>query len=159
MFDIKYGESPNPEKVKERLEEAKAKWTEEGWVISDSLDLSELGLTKLPLILKVSWNFNCSNNKLTTLEGSPQKTGCDFRCSHNLLISLKGSSKIIGGDFCCNDNQLVSPKGGPQKVGGDFNCWNNRLTSFEGSPREISGSFYWRNKFTPLDGIGKLMER
>ena len=37
-------------------------------------------------------DFNCYNNKLTTLEGAPSSVGGDFSCSfNNNLTSLEGA--------------------------------------------------------------------
>ena len=68
--------------------------------VTDEVDLSELGLTKLPInFTEVGGYFTCSYNKLTTLEGAPRKVGRDFYCSDNQLTSLVGSPEEVGGDF------------------------------------------------------------
>lgn len=55
---------------------------------------------KLPFKFgKVTCNFYCSDNNLTTLEGCPKYIGGDFYCSYNSLTSLKGCPKYIGGSF------------------------------------------------------------
>lgn len=46
---------------------------------------------------KVSGNFDCSWNNLTTLENSPIEVGGDFICDFNSLKSLVGSPIKIGG--------------------------------------------------------------
>ena len=128
---------------------------------------------------KVSGNFDCSWNKLTSLEGSPQKVGGSFDCRHNNLTSLKGAPQEVGGsfdcrgnrhsegklyslegapqkvggDFYCSSNRLTSLKGAPQEVGGDFNCEESNLTSLKGAPREVGGGFNCsENKLTTLEG-------
>ena len=54
--------------------------------VDASVDLSYIRLTKLPLQFgKVTGNFNCGNNKLTSLEGAPQSVGGDFYCDNNPL--------------------------------------------------------------------------
>ena len=76
-------------------------------------------------INKVSGDFNCSYNHLTSLEGSPEKIGGSFNCFNNNLTSLEGSPKEIGGDFRCSNNNLTSLEGSPKEIGGDFDCFNN----------------------------------
>jgi len=92
---------------------------------------------------EVGGGFSCSGNNLTSLEGGPQKVGGPFRCSGNKLTSLAGAPQEVGGDFNCSSNKLTSLEGAPQVVGGNFSCWGNgnNLTSLEGAPQEVSGDF------------------
>ena len=53
--------------------------------------LSNKKLDKLPLKFNyVSGVFVCSNNRLTSLEGSPRKLGLKLYCSGNPLTTLNG---------------------------------------------------------------------
>jgi hypothetical protein len=61
----------------------------------------------------VTGSFYCSDNKLTTLDGSPH---------------------TVGGNFDCRGNNLTSLKGGPNSVGGDYDMSKNNITTFEGFP-------------------------
>ena len=88
---------------------------------------------------KVSNYFDCSNNKLTSLEGCPISIG-DFWCDGNNLTSLEGCPTIVGGDFYCYNNNLTTLEGCPKSVY-SFDCENNNLTSLEGCPTKISGYF------------------
>ena len=73
--------------------------------VQGNVDLSDMGLTKLPLRFgNVSGDFYCGNNQLISLEGAPQ---------------------VVGRNFYCNDNQLTSLEGAPQKVGRNFTCSQN----------------------------------
>ena len=76
--------------------------------VDASVDLSYMRLTKLPLQFgKVTGNFNCSNNKLTsTLEGAPKTVEGNFNCHSNKLTSLEGAPQSVGGDFYCDNNPL-----------------------------------------------------
>ena len=98
---------------------------------------------KLPLKFnKVSGYFDCSSNKLTTLENSPKIVGDFFSCADNQLTSLEGGPKIVNGDFYCSNNNLTSLKGCPEFVDGDFLCNSNyQLKTFEYFPKHISNSF------------------
>jgi hypothetical protein len=102
---------------------------------------------------KVGGRFDCRENKLTSLKGAPQEVGGHFYCSDNELTSLEGSPQEVGGRFDCETNKLTSLAGAPQKVGGVFWCSDNQLTSLEGAPQEVGGNFYcYNNKLTSLEG-------
>ena len=52
----------------------------------------------------INEDFYCAYNKLTSLEGCPEKVGGVFYCAYNKLTSLEGCPKEVGGDFYCSDN-------------------------------------------------------
>ena len=102
---------------------------------------------------KVSGDFSCSDNNLTSLEGAPQEVGGNFSCEDSKLTSLKGAPQEVGGIFHCSENNLTSLEGAPQKVDGGFYCQYNKLTSLEGAPQKVDGAFYcYQNKLTSLEG-------
>jgi len=104
----------------------------------------------------ISGSFRCSDNRLTTLEGAPQKVEGDFDCYENQLTSLVGAPQEVIGDFSCHSNMLTSLEGAPQIVGDAFYCGFNQLTSLEGAPQEVGGSFHCEyNKLTSLEGAPK----
>ncbi len=121
--------------------------------VDGDVDLTNKKLTKLPLKFgRVTGDFDCSRNYLTSLEGSPSYVYY-FGCHQNNLTSLEGGPEIIGSSFNCNDNQLTSLKGSPKEVGGYFSCSYNQLTSLEGCPTEIGDDFHiHNNKLTTLKG-------
>ena len=129
--------------------------SEDGLVdVDGDVYLSSVGLTKLPLKFgKVTGDFNCNDNQLITLEGSPREVGGDFYCNNNQLITLEGSPREVTGDFYCNNNKLITLEGGPREVGGNFNCYDNQLITLEGSPREVGGDFNCNsNQLITLEG-------
>ena len=150
------GISSNPLKVSEKLQEAKAVWTDEGWVVEGNLRLSNFELLQLPTILKVGGNFWCSNNQLVTLQGAPQKVGGSFWCNNNQLITLEGAPQKVGGRFCCDYNQLATLEGAPQSVGAGFYCDNNQLATLEGAPQSVGGGFYCYNNLVKLTYVKNL---
>ena len=102
---------------------------------------------------KVSGDFDCDRNQLTSLEGAPQTVNRDFSCYGNQLTSLEGAPQTVNRDFSCYGNQLTSLEGAPQTVGGSFICDRNQLTTLEGAPKTISGNFYCSsNQLTTLEG-------
>jgi hypothetical protein len=94
--------------------------------VQGDVDLSSKNLTELPFkFRKVTGNFNCYNNQLTSLNGCPASVDGDFHCFNNQLTSLNGCPSSIGKDFYCNNNKLTSLNGCPASVGGSFNCYYN----------------------------------
>ena len=64
-------------------------------------------LKKLPLKFGVvTGSFNCSPNRLTSLEGCPIRVGDWFDCVNNNLTSLEGCPKYIGGNLYCQGNNI-----------------------------------------------------
>ena len=109
---------------------------------------------------KIDGNFKCNNNKLTTLKGSPKKIGRDFDCSNNQLTTLEGSPQEIGRDFDCSFNNLTTLKGSPQRVDKNFNCSGNKLTTLEGSPQIVGRNFVCSfNNLTTLEGSPRKVGR
>jgi hypothetical protein len=77
-------------------------------------------LDKLPLKFgRVSGNFNCRRNNLTSLEGSPN---------------------WVGGDFACSSNGLTNLIGGPEMVIGYYSSSNNKINDFIGFPDDFEGN-------------------
>jgi hypothetical protein len=103
---------------------------------------SDKKVNQLPVKFgKVSGNFDCSHNQLTSLVGAPQSVGGYFDCGYNKLTSLIGAPQSVGGYFSCHRNQLTSLVGSPQSVGGYFSCYFNQLTSLEGAPQSVGRAF------------------
>jgi len=122
------------------------------------IDLKRKGLvTRLPFnFLEVKGSFDCSRNRLISLEGCPRSVGNSFYCQNNKLTSLKGAPKHVGGYFSCADNQLLTLQGAPRYVGGNFICGDNKLISLKGSPQHVGGLFLCtRNYITSLQGAPK----
>jgi hypothetical protein len=132
-------------------------------------------ISKLPIKFNyVGGYFNCSNNRLTTLDGCPDKVGGSFYCGNNKLRKLKGAPKEVGGFFDCAVNQLTylkdldivtvrryfscagnklkSLEGGPKKVGENYICFNNKLTSLIGCANEVGDLNCSNNKLITLEG-------
>ena len=182
-YKIFESNEPNFPTTKEEVIEVCRNYQIYNYTINDDLsidvdgdvDLHNQGLGKcLPLRFNyVGGDFDCSNNELKTLEGSPQTVDGDFYCYRNNLKSLEGSPQTVGGsfncyrnnlktlkgcpqtvdgNFYCNINDLVSLKGSPQTVNGDFNCHHNELKSLEGCPQTVGWNFYcYGNKLTDLE--------
>ena len=110
-----------------------------------NFDISGLGLTKLPALLKnlkIGKSFDCGYNRLDSLVGAPTGVGGKFDCRYNILTSLVGAPVSVGLDFFCGFNQLDSLVGAPTSVGLGFYCSYNKLTSLVGAPTSVGGSFY-----------------
>ena len=124
--------------------------------VDGNVHLNDKELKELPLKFnKVTGDFKCHNNQLTSLKGSPQEVGGEFYCHYNQLTTLEGCPQKVGGAFICGNNQLTTLQYAPQAVSGIFSCSNNQLTSLEYCPQQINGIFdCFENKLTSLKGIG-----
>lgn len=134
---------------------------EDGTVdVNGTVDLSFKNLTKIPVQFGVvKGDFNCSNNKLLSLDGSPKSVGVSFFCHNNHLTSLAGAPRFVGKAFICRNNRLSSLTGAPESINGNFDCAENELVSLAGAPRAINGSFDCSNNhLTTLDGIPLYVE-
>ena len=132
-----------PRRTEDRIERLIKQYIRNG--SQGNLNLSYMNLTVLPEVLKnvsVDGDFDCSNNKLTSLTGAPTSVGGTFNCTTNKLTSLKGSPVNVGVDFWCDSNKLTSLEGSPSSVGRHFSCNYNKLTSLAGAPKTVGGNFY-----------------
>jgi hypothetical protein len=152
------GLTPDQESWLDKCTRGRGTWSlnAEGLVdVEGSFDCSSQGLSDLKGVRfgKVSGDFSCSWNNLTSLVGAPGKVGGDFYCSYNKLTSLEGAPREVRGGFYCSENKLTSLEGSPLEVKGYFDCCNNNLTSLEGAPGKVGGDFKcYRNKLTSLEG-------
>jgi hypothetical protein len=100
---------------------------------------------KLPVqFRKVTGNFWCHANKLTTLEGSPTEVGGSFIAWENQFVNLKGAPRRVRQMFSCHTNsKLQNLEGGPVWVGSDYKCSGcELLTDLRGSPIYVGGDFH-----------------
>ena len=96
--------------------------------VDDNVNLSFMGLSELPLKFnKVFGSFDCVNNKLTTLKGSPKHVGGWFDCSNNRLTTLKHCPDYIHNFFYCKYNKLEYLDYLPHHYGSSIVCRGNPL--------------------------------
>ena len=75
---------------------------------------------------KVTGSFDCSSNKLETLEGSPNWVGGYYDFSDNYIKSLYGCPNYIGSNFFIQSNlELKSLDHLPKHIGGELWCEYN----------------------------------
>jgi hypothetical protein len=92
-------------------------------------------MKKLPVKFgKVSGSFDCSVNKLTTLEGCPNYIDGMFNCNMNKLTTLKGIEKCeIFGNFWCYNNPKIPPENYiyilTSKIGGNIHTGNDTINN------------------------------
>ncbi len=94
-------------------------------IVCSYSDLKDLKKIKIPK--KINGFFDCSNNNLETLEGSPEYVEEDYCCNDNVLTSLKGRPKIINDNFDCSSNKLTSLEYCPKIIKSNLYCQNNEL--------------------------------
>jgi hypothetical protein len=104
--------------------------------VDDRVYLSINNLRVIPLrFRRVSGNFSCENNKLTSLIGSPE---------------------FLDGYFSCYKNNLTSLEYLPKYIGGGINCQYNKIWNFRGIPDSFKREFYCEGN--PIFNIWKLFE-
>lgn len=117
-------------------------------------------LVKLPLKFgKVTGYFTCSNNHLTSLEGSPYWVGRYFDCSNNELTTLEDGPKTVIGSYYCQRNKLVNFKGWPEDFDGYlFISGNPVYKLLENITNDKRNKFvYWCNEFDAIDDEGNVI--
>ena len=131
----------------------KYEWVDGKLNVEGNVSFPNRKLGRLPFDFGiVTGSFNCAGNRLTSLEGAPEKVGGEFSCKKNSLSSLKGGPKEVGEGYDCGNNKLTSLEGAPREVK-RFYCDNNKLTSLEGAPREVKFDFRCSgNRLTSLQG-------
>jgi hypothetical protein len=131
-------------------------------VITGNVNLSKLHLKEMPAWLagvEIDGSFDCSNNYLTSLAGSPKRVTGKFNCSFNRLTSLVGGPVEVLYDYDCFRNRLVNLQGAPKKFhhDGDFRCHGNRLTSLVGAPRVATNFSCDDNYLKSLEGAPEFV--
>ncbi|ACT51329.1 hypothetical protein [Methylovorus glucosotrophus] len=123
------------------------------WV--GNLDISNLELKQIPIQFnKVSGDFRCSDNQLTSLKGCPLELGGNFDCSYNQLNSLEYAPIRIDGEFDCSYNKITTLQNSPREIRADFDCNDNQLTSLKFAPVKIGGGlFVQRNQIKDLEHV------
>ena len=106
-----------------------------------NVDLWDKKLKEIPLNFnKVTGNFSCSYNNLTSLEGCPKWVGGDFSCHYNKLLDIDCGIQMVDGNFYCQNNKITTLKGSPKSVGSFF-CYKNKITNLKGCPKYITDDF------------------
>ncbi|WP_331139941.1 hypothetical protein [Flavobacterium sp.] len=71
--------------------------------------LMEMDLQKIPIKFNnVTGTFNCSYNRLTSLENAPKYVGEVFTCQSNCLTSFEGFPISVGEVVVAFDNEFTS---------------------------------------------------
>lgn len=90
-------------------------------------------------------DFDCSELKLTSLEGSPTTVLDQFDCQDNELRSFKGGPKTVGGAVVADSNMISSLEGFPKSVGSFVSLEGNELSSLHNIHKfipKMSGFLY-----------------
>jgi hypothetical protein len=109
--------------------------------VAGHVNISKMNLTSIPIRFGVvTGDFNCYENNLITLDGSPNQVGGTFYCYRNKLKSLVGGP-TSAWSYNCASNKLANFEGAPEKLRGFFHGSLNPLVSLIGSPVWIGGDF------------------
>ncbi len=123
----------------------------EGKVILGSDCTISTSMSKLPIAFKRTGNFYCQGIGLTTLVGAPEYVDGVFNCSSNKLTSLD-HCPLKCKSLYAHDNLLTSLEGAPQSVGRLY-CHGNKLTSLKGCPKKLSLLDCTNNPLVSLEGF------
>ena len=114
--------------------------------VEGDVDLILLDLVRFPFRFRnIDGSFYCNNNKLTSLEGCPERVSGNFDCSSNKLSDLQGGCIEVGGYYSCIGNKITTLEGCSIMVGGNFDCDRCFLKSLLGCPESVGGNFYCNN--------------
>lgn len=109
-------------------------WDDLSVDVYTSISLSHMRLFRIPIKFnRCTSNFDCSYNKLTTLENCPKIVHGNFNCSFNNLSNLVGGPKTVTKSYNCSYNKITNFEGAPAKLN-IFNCSYNKLESLSGVP-------------------------
>jgi len=116
-------------------------------------------LKDLSIPKHIDGNFNCEDNKLSSLEYGPEYVGGDFNAEFNQLMSLEFCPIYVGGSFDVSSSWITSLEYIPEHIGGSLIIDYNKITSLEYCPEIINGGFICNhNKLTSLEfGPKKVM--
>jgi len=110
--------------------------------VDGDVNLMRKNLSILPLKFnKVTGDFNCAENNLTSTYGFPKTLGASLSCRDNMLTSMKGIPEVILENCDFFNNQLTSLEFSPLRVNGFFSCVKNNIRSLEGAPEYIGTYF------------------
>ena len=106
----------------------------------------------------VDGDFIVSNNRLTSLEGSPTDVEGSVHAAFNELETLEGGPEMVDGDFKVDNNKLKNLKGLPKDITGDLHINMNPLESLEGAQDTSVGGTVFVGGW-PIRKVGGPKER
>ena len=121
--------------------------------VAGDVNLQQMNLDQLPLKFnKVSGNFYCQNNKLSSLVGSPVSVGADFNCSINHLVSLEDGPLKVKGSYMCTNNILLNLVGCAEAIGGSLYVGDEVNSTYSGNiDIAVEGNAYLSNNYVLID--------
>lgn len=147
-----------------------------GFVIRGNVDLSNMGLTKLPNMsaVEIDGHFCCSLNPLKSLIGCPHTVRI-FSCEYTDIRDMRGGPKLAE-EVHVSHNRLISLDGAPRTLMDDerlwepneekywvefleFDCSDNELTSLTGLPAGWDWIHCENNQITTLSAIESYASR
>lgn len=136
------------------------KFNEDGSLdVFQDVDLMERNLYELPFNFNiVNGDFNCCQNELVTLRGSPKKVLGKFDCSGNKIKSLQYSPRYVKNTFNFSYNKISNLKF-LSKMIKKVDCRQNKIKSLEGcNPRMkmLDCSYNLISSLKPLKKVNVL---
>lgn len=128
--------------------------------VNESVFLRDKNLKQIPLQFNViHGSFDCSNNQLTSLFGSPKIINGDCNFSRNKLKDLEYCPNIVRGNFLATYNNIHSLKFFPNSIGKGIYLQNNNLIFLENLPQKVCGHLLLVNNYlTSMEGLPKNIQ-
>ena len=126
--------------------------------VPGNVNLEFANLSKIPINFnKVDGNFTVHGNHLKSLKGCPKEVGDNFDCSNNKLTTLKYAPIVVHrGGYLCDNNELVTLEGCASKISNAFYCDHNKLKNLVGGPK-ITGQYHcYDNPIIELTGFPEV---
>jgi hypothetical protein len=123
--------------------------------VDGKVNLYDQMLESIPLNFNIvnGW-FDCGNNILTSLKGSPVRVGEVFSCHTNKLTSLQYSPQCIEKyGYTCFGNNIKSLKYCTKIIKYNFNCGHNKLTSLQYHPTVYDKFYCWYNQINTFENF------
>ena len=128
--NIEYIDFNTKEGIKEWLDEMEIKYytiNKDLTVdVNEDVYISFKNLSEIPIQFGIiNGGFYCSDNKLTSLKGCPERIKGNFHCDDNNLETLEYCPKECRNFYCFDNPNLTSLEGCPEIVNGNFYCFSN----------------------------------
>lgn len=130
-----------------------------------SSEITDFSLKEFPIKFNVvNGDFNFAKTKLRNLRLGPKRVTGDFECSYNYLTSLEGSPEYVGGNYSVRSiGHLYSSEycirtleGCPKHVGGYIDFSGYGVYTFEFFPDYLGGDIICKDN--PIQYIWKMFQ-
>lgn len=110
--------------------------------VDGDVNMVSRNMSEIPIKFNnVNGSFYINGNYITSLKGCPKHITGTFNCSNNKLQSLNFGPEYVGVNFISYKNSLTDVYHCPKYIGEGIDISNNKLTTLAGLPDTINGYF------------------